>query len=119
MTEVTESPATPARRRFTMEQSIRGWADVLALWRFCRNKGCMRARACRGDAYRCFPAFVPLLPDSLQAWMEMIGDGQEDGLSYDEAIEQMIGTEAEEALERWYNALAWSEHRLRAGRSGA
>jgi hypothetical protein len=98
----------------TLDQSTRGWADVLALWRLCRNAACVRASGCRGEANTCFRAHLPLLPESVQAWFEHIGAAQEDGLSYDEAIAELAGTVAERALERWHEAIA--DSRLTAAR---
>jgi hypothetical protein len=92
----------------TMDESIRGWADVLGLWRLCRKKACMRVRACRGEPRRCFRAHVPLLPESVQIWLEMIDAAQQEGLSFDEAIEETVGTIAEDALQRWHIAIAMS-----------
>ena len=106
----------------SLDQSIRGWNDVLALWRLCRNGRCIRACACRGpDAQRCFQAHFALLPDSMIAWFYDLADAQEKGLSYDHAIEGMRDTISENALEEWHAAIKESAAFLKsqAGRRAA
>jgi hypothetical protein len=93
----------------SLDRTIRGWNDVLALWRLCRNGACIRACACRGrDAQRCFHGHFALLPDSMIAWFEALADAQKQGLSYDQAIETMRDTLAEDALEEWHAAIGES-----------
>jgi hypothetical protein len=100
---------TPEQSR-RLEQHARGWADVLGLWRLCRARKCVRARACRGgDVRRCFHMHFPLLPDGLQLWFGELIAAQEDGLSYDQALARMRGSEAEDALERWHRAIEATE----------
>src|SRR5690242_20806031 len=83
-----------------LNEHIRGWNNVLCLWRLCRKEKCFQTRACHGnDARRCFHTHFMLLPHGLQEWMFMIRDATREGLSYDEAIEDMIDTAAEGALE--------------------
>src|SRR5690349_5913951 len=42
---------------------IRGWNDVLCLWRLCRKGKCFQTRACHAvDARRCFHTHFVLLP---------------------------------------------------------
>jgi hypothetical protein len=114
MTDTTHSVQTPSR---TLDQTIRCWNDILALWRLCRRGKCVRSRACRGaDARRCFHAHFALAPDSVIAWVGALAEAQKEGLSYDEAIERMRDTIAENALEDWHEAIAWSEEVLRAGK---
>jgi hypothetical protein len=96
-------------QRKSIDDSIRGWADVLALWRLCREAKCMRAHACCGEPRRCFRAHVPLLPESLQVWFDTISAAQQDGASFDEAIDDTLGTIAEDALQRWHIAIAMSD----------
>jgi hypothetical protein len=106
MTDATKSVRAAAR---TPDHSIRGWNDVLGLWRLCRNARCMRADACRGAcAQRCFTAHVPLLPDTVMAWLYELADAQQQGLTYDQALERMTGTDAQGALEDWHGAIAYS-----------
>ena len=83
---------------------------MLCLWRLCRKGKCFQTRACHADdARRCFHTHFVLLPHGLQEWMHMLKDAERDGLSYDEAIDDMIDTEAEGALENWHRAVAQSE----------
>src|ERR1051325_143870 len=83
MTETTTLPPP----KINIDDSIRGWANVLCLWRFCRHKRCTAALACRGnDVRRCFHAHYILLPDSVQLWFDALKEAQEDGLSWAQAI---------------------------------
>jgi hypothetical protein len=104
------SPATSS-----LDHTIRGWNDVLALWRLCRKGSCVRACACRGrDAERCFHAHFGLLPDSVIEWFYSLADAQKQGLTYDQALEGMRDTIAENALEEWRVAIAQSAAFLRS-----
>jgi hypothetical protein len=95
---------------------VRGWNDVLALWRLCRNTKCARSRACRGrDALLCFHAHLALVPESLMEWTRELADAQNEGVSFDTAVERMRGTGAETALEDWYEAIAYSERLMSIG----
>jgi hypothetical protein len=112
MTETTNGAGAPAK---TLNDTIRGWNDVLGMWRLCRNPKCVRAQACRGaNAYRCYYAHSALLPDSLIAWFRELAEAQREGVSYAEAMERMRDTIAENALEDWHEAIAWSEKVLKA-----
>jgi hypothetical protein len=114
MTDTTDCISAPSS---ALDRTIRGWNDVLALWRLCRNGKCARSCACRGaDARRCFHAHFALAPDSLIAWFQALAVAQQEGLSYDEAIERMRDTPAENALEDWLEAIAWSDRVLRASK---
>ena len=114
MTDTREPTSKHPRR---LNEHIRGWNNVLCLWRLCRNGKCFKTRACHAnDARRCFHTHFVLLPHGLQEWMHMIKDAAREGLSYDEAIEDMIDTEAEGALEEWHTAVAQSEKLRKAGK---
>ncbi|HVV62534.1 MAG TPA: hypothetical protein VHD14_12330 [Pseudolabrys sp.] len=106
MSDINSCSATARHPALTLEQTIHGWAGVLGLWRLCPNATCRRSRACRGAAIPCFRAHFPLLPESVQAWFVCIGEAQNEGQSYDEAIESMEGSIAEGALERWHAHIA-------------
>jgi hypothetical protein len=114
--QMTETKPTPAHP-LDLNPHIRGWNNVLCLWRLCRKGKCFQTRACHADdARRCFHTHFVLLPHGLQEWMYMIRDAKREGLSYDEAIDDMIGTEAEGALEDWHAAVAQSEKLRKAGK---
>ena len=93
------------RKCETIEQAARGWADILGIWRLCNKPACQRAQGCRGPIRACFKAYYPLLPESMQLWFEMIADAQDEGLSWDEALDGMKGTLAEDALQRWRESI--------------
>jgi hypothetical protein len=104
---------TPANS--SLDHTIRGWNDVLALWRHCRKGRCARAGACRGrDAQRCFHAHFALLPDSMIVWFYDLADAQKKGLTYDQAIEGMRDTIAESALEEWHATIDESARFLKS-----
>jgi hypothetical protein len=108
----TNSPAS-------LDRTIRGWNDVLALWRLCRNRSCIRTCTCSGrDAQRCFHAHFALLPDSVIEWFYSLADSQKQGLTYDQAIEGMRDTLAENALEEWHAAISESANFLKSPRAG-
>jgi hypothetical protein len=109
MTDTTTLPA-PA---YNIDDSIRGWANVLCLWRFCRQKRCAAASACRGnDVRRCFHAHYILLPDSVQLWWEALKEAQEDGLSWEQAMDRIAEEEFDGALEQWQRTIQYSRNVL-------
>ena len=110
MTETTDARPSPATN---LDDSIRGWADALCLWRLCRQTKCATASACRGgDVRRCFHAHFPLLPDSVQLWFEQVGEAQEQGLSWEQAMERIAGADVHGALERWRRTIDYSRNVL-------
>ena len=109
MTETTTFPA----RKYDIDESIRGWANMFCLWRFCRQKKCATASACRGaDVRRCFHAHYILLPDSVQLWWEAIGDAQRDGLSWEQAMDRIAEEDFDGALEDWQRTVQYSRNVL-------
>jgi len=109
MTETTPPPAP----KINIDDSIRGWANVLCLWRFCRHKRCTAALACRGnDVRRCFHAHYILLPDSVQLWFDALKEAQEDGLSWEQAMDRIAAEEFDGALEHWQRTIQYSRNVL-------
>jgi hypothetical protein len=109
MTEPTVLPACTDN----IDDSIRGWANVLCLWRFCRNAKCAGASACRGaDVRRCFHAHFILLPESVKLWFDEIGEAQNQGLSWEQAMERIAEEELVGALEFWQRTVAYSRNVL-------
>lgn len=92
----------------TMERTIRGWNDVLLLWRLCRNGACMRAKACRGEAQSCLQSHFALLPEGVRAWFAGVGEAQEEGLDFDAAMDWLDTTPAGEAFAAWQEAVRGS-----------
>lgn len=103
---VSKSSALPADR--SREESMRGWGEVLSLWRLCGNAACRRARICRGHARVCFPRNFVLLPEGVQAWFVGLGEAQENGLTFDEAMDWLDAVGAGEAFRDWNEAVAAS-----------
>jgi hypothetical protein len=67
-----------------------------------------RARACRGKVYRCSRPSFFVLPQGLRDFFFGLADAQEEGLSFEEAIERLDETGAVEAFEGWNAAVAAS-----------
>jgi hypothetical protein len=91
-----------------MRGELRCWSDLFCLWRLCARPACRRARACRGDARRCFPSNLRLLPEGVQGWFNGLGRLQSEGLPFDDAMEELDATECGAALRDWYAAVAQS-----------
>jgi hypothetical protein len=87
---------------------MRGWGDVLRVWRLCPRTACMRARACRGDARDCLPRHFTLLPHGVQEWFAGINAAQREGAPFDEAIEWLDSEGLGEALGAWCAAVEQS-----------
>jgi hypothetical protein len=80
----------------------------LLMWRLCGNAKCRRARACRGKVYRCSRPSFFLLPQGVRDFFFGLADAQEEGLSFEEAMERLDETGAVEAFEDWNAAVAAS-----------
>ena len=114
MTETTK----PMCKTETKEQATRGWADILGIWRLCTKPACQRTRGCHGPIHTCFKAYFPLLPEGMQLWFAIICNAKHEGLNWDEALESMEGTPAEDALERWHQAITDAAEVMETGRRG-
>jgi hypothetical protein len=112
------SPRQNLSRRLppALIKSMRGWADVLSLWRLCMNGKCRRARACRGDPIACRWRNFPLLPDDVQAWAFALAEAQQNEVPVDEAFERIGNSPEGEAFSAWCEAVKQS---LSGGRGGA
>jgi hypothetical protein len=82
MTEQTTERIAFAGQPETIDD-IRGWGDLLYIWRLCGKAACRRAHACktRGAASRA------------------------NGASYDSAMEELDATERGNALRAWHAAV--------------
>ena len=89
-------------------EELRPWGNLMCLWRLCQKPACVRVRACRGDARRCFPRNFALLPEGVQAWFEGLGELQNDGVAFDDAMEELDAGDEGNALRDWYAAVARS-----------
>ena len=92
-------PALSAERKH--EENLRGWSDTLAIWRVCENSACQRAQHCRGDVSPCAKAKFPLLPEGVQTWFMGMLWAKEQQLSFDEAVEMLAPSGANDALAAW------------------
>jgi len=93
-----KTPRTDTSR----EEALRGWNKILGLWRACDNAACRRGRACRGNVRACSPRNFALAPEGVQAWFASLVVAKEDGVSFDEMMEGLRGTPAEEAFFDWH-----------------
>ncbi|MBI4274118.1 MAG: hypothetical protein HY659_05415 [Rhizobiales bacterium] len=89
----------------TRDRVMRGWSDVLNLWRLCNRTACRRTRACGGKPLQCFKLNFPLLPEGVRAWFEGVGQAQDQKLTFDEAMEWLDTTDAGEAFREWTKAV--------------
>lgn len=105
-------------RDATREQSFRLWADVLRLWRLCGNASCRRCRACRGKSRACFSANYPLLPDGVREYFDALGQAHRDGLTFDDALEELDGSDEDEAFRAWTSAVDASARPRKSGPTG-
>ena len=109
MTQKLSRPDTnPERTQTSRIEELRDWGNLFALWRLCGRTACRRAGACRGDARACFPRNFALLPNGVRAWFAGLGQAQQAGHTFDEAVEWLDGTEAGDAFRDWHAAVAKS-----------
>ena len=103
MTHISGSPT-----QLAFEQGLRGWANVLRLWRLCGHASCRRERACRGDARLCVPANYPLLPEGVRDFVDGLAEARAEELSFEEAMAWLDATEAGDAFRDWNAAVTAS-----------
>ena len=96
-----EAIRRPHRLDRDTARSLRNWGDMLCLWRLCGRAACRRAQRCRGEAPVCFPRNFPLLPEGVRAWFGGIAQAQEDGLTFEQAIEWLDSHWAGDAYHDW------------------
>jgi len=96
-----EAIRRPHRLDRDTARSLRNWGDMLCLWRLCGRAACRRAQRCRGEAPVCFPRNFPLLPEGVRAWFGGIAQAQEDGLTFEQAIEWLDSNWAGDAYHDW------------------
>jgi len=105
----TDTQAANAQATDTaLAEGMRVWATHLKLWRLCGNAKCRRAGACRGKVQFCARANFLLLPQGVRDFFHGLTEAQEEGLSFQEAIEQLDESGAVEAFEDWNAAVAAS-----------
>jgi hypothetical protein len=85
----------------TEEQALRNWNRTLGVWRLCENQACRRARICRGNPLACMPRLFPQLPLGVQAWFVSLGQCQDEGLTFEEAMEELEGTPQQQEFIAW------------------
>ena len=119
------SAATPQANRPVMSHEqreaeralFRHAGNWLELHHLCRNKRCRRAGECRGEPVACFRAAMPKVPEAARQFVRAMIEGQELGLSFEEAME-----DAEELQVGWAAWIAGLEAaaaaRVRAGERG-
>jgi hypothetical protein len=111
MTNADSRHATSANatRRQSLAEAMRGWNDILCLWRLCDQKACRRARACRGNVHVCVPRNFPLLPEGVRAWFAILAQAQEEQMSFDDAMASLDGTPADDAFWEWHETVETSQ----------
>lgn len=79
---------------------VRISADLLLVWRVCRNGACRRARACRGDGEHCIQHNFPRLPEGVQEWyVRLLRPATDRPL--EQVLEDLAGSPAEKAFLEW------------------
>ncbi len=100
--------AIPARPSAPTAEDMRVWGDMMLIWALCAKPACRRARQCRGDALRCMPKLIHLLPEGVRAWLCGLGEAQEAGETFDQAVEARDRTDCGDALRDWHYAVSKS-----------
>ena len=79
------------------------WPDILGAWRVCRKRNCQRNKRCRGgNGWRgCLRTNFRWLPEGVQAWFLILMTCREQGLSFDDAMAHLSGSDAEEGWIEW------------------
>jgi len=97
-----KSPQTAAQDR---DDRLRGWGNVLSLWRLCGSAACRRAHCCRGNGTARFKQNYPLLPEGVRAWFEGLGEAQKENYSFDQAIVWLDGLGLMDEFRNWCAAV--------------
>jgi hypothetical protein len=97
-------PALSQEQRKAERALFRHGCDWLALHHLCSKMRCRKAQRCRGDAVACLRAAIPLVPESARQFVREMIEGQEWGLSFEEAMEK-----AEELQDGWASWIAGLE----------
>jgi hypothetical protein len=84
----------------SISQSARSYANLLCIWRVCGNQACLRAKRCRGDGIDCMGRCMPLLPEKVSGFFFGLGECQEAGLSWEDALEELC--EEWDAVGEWF-----------------
>jgi hypothetical protein len=98
-------PTIVIPRGVTIDQAFRLWSNVLRIWRLCGRASCRRSHACRGKARTCFRLNYPLLAAGVRDWFEAIGEAQREGMSYDDTMAELDGSDEDEAFRAWRSAV--------------
>jgi hypothetical protein len=88
----------------------RAVCDCLELHRICGSAHCRRTGHCRGDPVACLRAGVRPAPVALREFARSLLQAQEEGLSFDDALEEALG-EHNDCYLAWSAGL--SAHRRR------
>jgi hypothetical protein len=91
------------------ETDLRGWGNLLDVWRVCANTACERARCCRGKPSVCFSENSSRLPSGVRDCFIALFAAKEDGLPFDEAWAELtrVGLAAE--LSNWRDLVRGGE----------
>jgi hypothetical protein len=80
------------------EESRRSLCTFFEFWKFCGDKGCMRARACVGDFEGCFDRFWDFVPGDVKVQLRAGLEARAAGKSYAEMCRAI-----DHAAARWYD----------------
>jgi hypothetical protein len=91
---------------------IRGDADMLCIWAFCRRHACRRSQTCRSTGEQCVRTYAHLVPIEARAGYLRLFWNRDQGLNFDEAIADVEGSDEGQALLAWQET-AEAMHRKR------
>ena len=96
-----KSYPTEVRHALTLHR--RESCKLLGLFHFCCSARCRKAAACRGNAELCLRERAPQVPEPVRQWVGGLMEARDDGLTFDEAREDVA--EFEEAYACWLAGL--------------
>ena len=96
MTQHTTTQHTSAE----IAATARDYGNLLCIWRLCGSTACLRAKRCRGDGMDCLGRCMPLLPEKVSGFFLGLGECQQAGLSWEDALEELW--EEWDAVGEWF-----------------
>jgi len=91
------------------EADLRGWINLLDIWRVCANPACDRAGCCRGKPSGCFRQNFSRLPMGMQDCFLALIAAKQDGLPFDDAWAELTRCGLVAELAKWQALVHGSE----------
>ncbi len=67
-----------------LTSALRWMANMICLWGLCAKPACRRARRCKRNPRDCLARYAPLVPEDARAGVQLMLEGKQYGLSYDD-----------------------------------